>query len=63
MDAVELIAYPLVSVPCPLCASPRHRLPSGVARIGRCTRCNGAGIVFRSPAPEPVTTDHNPEAA
>ncbi len=54
LDAVEILAYPLRRVACPLCAP-----PAGAQRIGRCPRCNGAGAVYRSPTPAIV--DHDPE--
>ena len=49
-SVAEILAYPLERVECPLCTSPR--LPAGSAAIGHCTRCNGAGVVYRSPRPK-----------
>lgn len=51
-NVAEILAYPMERTPCPLCTSPRPRLPAGIATIGHCTRCNGAGVVFRPPRPE-----------
>ena len=46
---VEILAYPLARIPCPVCSRPAHRgAPKPDPRDDACARCNGAGVVYRS---------------
>ena len=47
----ELLAYPLERIVCPLC--------HGVRSTARCNRCNGAGVVFRSPRPSEIEQEED----
>lgn len=61
--AVELLAYPLRRTPCPACSRPQPRLAGAPPEPPHCPRCNGAGYVFRPPAPAlSLVHDTDPEA-